>query len=186
MKYNLEWLISKIKAEGQASYIFFWGHQPSKDGKLTQACFSQWWAADFSVNGIVYKTAEHWMMAEKARLFGDLETLEQILTAISVHDVKSFGRKVKGFDENRWLEKRFDIVVEGNFHKFKQNKDLRDFLLQTGDKVIVEASPIDTVWGIGMAKDSSAAENPGEWQGLNLLGFALMEVRDKIRQEENR
>jgi len=123
------------------------------------------------------------MMAEKARLFDDAGTLDSILEAKSAAVAKKLGRQVKGFDESRWLQARWGIVVQGNLAKFSQHNELRDFLIQTGDRVLVEASPFDRIWGIGMAATTEGVENPARWKGLNLLGFALMEVRHQMRAE---
>lgn len=91
------------------------------------------------------------------------------------------GRLVRGFDEQTWRRERFGIVVEGSVHKFAAHADLREFLLNTGDRVLVEASPMDRVWGIGLAADDEAAGDPARWRGPNLLGFALMEARQRLR-----
>lgn len=158
-------------------FVFFWGHQPSSHGIITASCFSQWYDAAFEVEGQRYPTAEHFMMAEKAALFGDKATQSQILQATNPGAAKALGREVKEFDEAVWLQHRFDIVVRGNMEKFKQHQDLQLFLLQTEPRVLVEASPVDSVWGIGLAANHENASNPNHWKGLNLLGFALMEVR---------
>ena len=179
--YNLPWLLGKVSRKERVKYIFFWGHQPGPDGTVTASCFSQWWAGAFDVDGIRYATAEHWMMTGKARLFNDQEMLEAILKAHSPAEAKQLGRQVRNFDPDIWGKNCFDIVCEGNLHKFSQYPDLKDFLLNTGDRVIVEASPRDRIWGIGMGKSNENAENPHLWRGQNLLGFALMEVRDRIR-----
>ena len=96
--------------------------------------------------------------------------------------IKALGRKVKNFDGEIWRKLRYSVVLNGNYYKFAQNKNMRDILLATEDKILVEASPLDTIWGIGYAKNSPAATDPKAWRGLNLLGFALMEVRDEIRR----
>ena len=117
------------------------------------------------------------MMAEKARLFGDEEYLEEILVAPSPGAAKALGRKVRGFDDARWVEVRSQIVVDGNLAKFGQHQAFHDHLLRTGDNILVEAAPRDRVWGIGLGAKNPKARNPHEWRGLNLLGFALMQVR---------
>ena len=121
------------------------------------------------------------MMAKKAELFKDDIVLEKILQAKSPAEAKKFGREVKNYNETIWLAARFEIVKQGNYHKFSQNSELKTFLLNTKDRVLVEASPVDAIWGIGMASDHKNALNPAKWQGLNLLGFALMEVRDELK-----
>ncbi|MFC0533686.1 NADAR family protein [Phytohabitans kaempferiae] len=158
----------------------FWGHKPTASGAVGSGCLSQWWPAEFTVDGEDYRTAEHWMMAEKARLFADEEGLAAVLAAVSPGAAKAAGRKVRGFDEQRWTDARYDIVVAGNLAKFGQHAALRDFLLATGDRVLVEASPLDRVWGIGMAPGHPDVPHPLRWRGLNLLGFALMDVREKL------
>jgi ribA/ribD-fused uncharacterized protein len=93
-------------------------------------------------------------------------------------EVKELGRRIRNFDQTKWNDNKYEIVKAGNIHKFQQNKNLGEYLINTGSKVIVEASPTDTIWGIGLSSDSSMAQNPYTWRGENLLGFALMEARD--------
>ncbi len=121
------------------------------------------------------------MMAQKALLFGDKEIYDKIIVAKSPAEAKTLGRQVQHFDEATWNAKRLGIVVEGSLQKFSQHPDLQEFLLNTKERVLVEASPVDKIWGIGLAADSEKTENPKRWNGLNLLGFALMEVRDMLK-----
>lgn len=179
MKYSLEKLAAQ---NSENKYIFFWGHQPSKDGTITKTCFSQWWISPFVVEGIIYKTAEHYMMAKKAELFKDHEILEKIIQANSPAEAKKFGREVRNYVDSVWVENRFEIVKEGSFHKFSQNSDLKGFLVNTKERILAEASPVDAIWGLGMASDHTDINNPKNWRGLNLLGFALMEIRDELRE----
>lgn len=183
--YNLSELISLRERGVAIEYLFFWGHQPRPDGAVSKACFSQWFVAPFEVDGEIYPTAEHWMMASKARLFGDVAILDQILAAPKPIQAKSLGRKVSGFDTQVWSERSFEIVVRGNLAKFEQNQSLRDFLLATDDKVLVEASPDDRIWGIGLAQDDIRSSDCMSWIGENRLGFALMKVRDYLRGRED-
>ncbi len=173
-----------IEAGGRPAYLYFWGHKQAPDGRLLKSCFSQWYPAPFTVDGVDYPTAEHYMMAAKARLFGDQAVLAEVLAATSPGAAKAAGRKVRGFDEERWRAHRWDIVVNANLAKFGQHPDLGAFLCQTGEQVLVEASPVDAIWGIGLAADDPAARDPATWQGLNLLGFALMEVRARLRDSD--
>jgi len=177
-KYNLETLKALINTGFQAKYIFFWGHTAPAGEVMGKFVFSQWFPSPFTVNGIGYKTAEHWMMAQKALLFEDRDAFQKIINSNKPAEVKALGRAVRNYEEARWNEKKFGIVVQGNIHKFAQNKDLGAYLIGTGDRVIVEASPVDPVWGIGLAQDSPDALQPDTWKGENLLGFALMEARD--------
>ena len=177
---TVEQLLAALDAGESARFLFFWGHRPSKDGRVSKACFSQWYEAPFSVEGVDYRSAEHYMMAAKAALFGDLLTRDAVLAATTPGQAKALGRQVAGFEEEVWARDRMRIVVEANLGKFGQDGRLRDFLLQTGDQVLVEASPVDAVWGIGLVADDPDALDPTRWRGLNLLGFALMEVRDQL------
>ncbi len=144
------------------------------------SCLSQWWPSPFEVDGVRYATAEHWMMAQKARLFGDADAERQALDAANPGAAKRAGRLVRGFKDETWKRERFAIVRTGSVHKFAQHPDLLAFLLATGDRVLVEASPLDRVWGIGLAADDERAQDPTRWRGLNLLGFALMEAREEL------
>ena len=176
-----EELVRAIQAGWAPKWVFFWGHTPSKDGSITKSCFSQWWDGHpFSIDGVGYRTAEHYMMARKADLFGDRAMRDRILAARSPGEAKKLGRSIEAFDEATWLKGRWDIVVAGNVAKFGQHEGLKRYLAETGNKVLVEASPADRIWGIGLAANDPAAEQPAAWLGLNLLGFALMEARARV------
>lgn len=182
MKYTTKNIIQKISEGENVKFLFFWGHRPSKDGIITKSCFSQWWTQSFTVDKTEYKSAEHWMMAEKARLFDDQEMWETIIMAKTPGEAKKLGRQVANFDSKIWDENKFQVVIKGNLHKFSQNESQKEFLLNTHDRILVEASPYDRIWGIGMGQNNENASRPERWKGQNLLGFALMEVRDKLRE----
>lgn len=167
----------------KSDFLFFWGHQPSKTGEITKSCLSQWWMADFvdPRDQSKYCCAEQFMMAQKAEIFKDFETKKAIMANRNPKEIKSLGRHVRGFDQRAWDEYKHFIVFYGNQLKFSQNPELKEFLISTGNKVIVEASPYDKVWGIGMDANNPKATNPNLWNGENLLGFALMIVRDFFR-----
>jgi ribA/ribD-fused uncharacterized protein len=167
----------RIDRGEQIEYLFFWSHRPNPDGTIGKTCFSQWFNASFEVNGIRYPTAEHYMMAEKARLFDDRIILAEILAAQHPRQAQILGQKIQNFQEEVWHAHRFQIVVKGNTAKFQQNQLLQEFLISTQTQILVEASPDDQIWGIGLAADNPNIENPNYWQGTNLLGFALMETR---------
>ncbi len=174
-----EELIDYVNHSNPVKYVFFWGHKKPKEG-VSKTCFSQWYEASFEIDGVIYQTAEHYMMAEKARLFGDTEAEKKIISASNPGEAKKLGRSVLGFDNNLWLENRFTIVVNANLAKFAQNSELKTYLLGTGSRVLVEASPVDKVWGIGLAVNDAGVDNPNLWKGDNLLGFALMEARSQL------
>ncbi len=177
-------LVSEVQAGARVKYLHFWGHRPRPDGRVGPSCLSQWWPSPFTVDGVEYATAEHWMMASKARLFGDVEAERKAVAASSPAMAKKVGRLVRGFDEALWERERFGIVVEGSVHKFAAHDDLRAWLLGTTGRVLVEASPLDRVWGIGLAADDERAMDPTKWRGPNLLGFALMEARERLLRGE--
>jgi ribA/ribD-fused uncharacterized protein len=178
--YDRDGLLADVRSGKRVKYLFFWGHTPAADGSIGPSSLSQWWPCRFEIDGITYTSAEHWMMAEKARLFGDEETLTKILSSRTPAEAKNFGRLVTPFDNDRWNSARFEIVTAGNVAKFGQNDALRAYLLATRNRVLVEASPVDRVWGIGLEKNDPNVSNPELWRGENLLGFALMAARDQL------
>ncbi len=173
-------LTKAVQSGARVKYLHFWGHRPRPDGRIGASCLSQWWPSPFTVDGVEYATAEHWMMASKARLFGDAEAERKAVAASSPAQAKKIGRLVRGFDDAVWQRERFAIVAEGSVHKFAAHADLLAFLLGTGNLVLVEASPLDRVWGIGLAADDERAMDPARWRGPNLLGFALMAARERL------
>ncbi|NOT76792.1 MAG: NADAR family protein [Cyclobacteriaceae bacterium] len=179
MKYDISSLTARFNQGEILKYIFFWGHS-SKSDEAGKFVFSQWYDSPFTVEGVLYPTAEHWMMAQKAILFNEPEIFRKILLSDKPGAVKELGRQIRNFNEDKWNQEKFGIVKAGNYHKFSQSKKLKDYLVSTGDRIIVEASPVDTIWGIGLSQDAPMIENPATWRGLNLLGFALMEVRDEL------
>lgn len=154
-------------------FEFFWG---------TEHPFSQWHPSTFTVDGIEFNCAEQFMMYKKAKLFCDDDIATEILDAHKPSVQKQLGRLVKDFDAAEWNQNRERIVYQGNFHKFTQNEELRKFLLETNDKIIVEASPLDPIWGIGMGADNPDARHPEKWKGENLLGKVLMELRANLQK----
>lgn len=160
--------------------IFFWGHTPKSTENIDKSCLSQWYPCDFkNKKNNTFHNAEQFMMAEKALLFQDEEIYDKILLSFNPKTCKELGRKVKNFNQNIWDNKKLGIVMEGNYLKFSQNTGLKDYLLSTDDKILVEASPYDRIWGIGLSEreDHEQVNYPYHWKGQNLLGFALMSVR---------
>lgn len=174
-----EMLQQYVNAGNSVKYVCFWAHKPGSP--IDKGCFSQWFESSFTVDEHTFLTAEHYMMYKKALLFKDLATAEKVVEAKHPGKAKELGRSVVGFNDEAWFRHRFDIVVNANLAKFSQNEKLEAFLLGTGERVLVEASPADKIWGIGLAEDNPDCENPNKWRGLNLLGFALMEARDRLR-----
>lgn len=177
-------LAALVARGARPKWLMFWGHRPQPDGSVGAGCLSQWWPCEFTVDGDRYASAEHWMMAGKARLFGDDDAVPAILAARTPAEAKNLGRLVRGFDDARWTAARFDLVVAGNVAKFGQDPALREYLLGTRNRVLVEASPRDRIWGIGLGAANERASDPAQWRGLNLLGFALMEAREQLLAQE--
>lgn len=185
-RYTLEELqetCNQSRNTNASDFIYFW-RPDEREGK--EACFCQWFKSYFVVDGIRYNCAEQFMMAEKARLFGDMATRGKILRSTDPSEMKHLGRKVKGFVPEVWDRISSAVVVRGNVAKFRQDLWLTFILLGTENKIIVEASPYDQIWGIGMTAEDARKTNPYLWRGKNKLGFALMEVRDIIRKEADR
>lgn len=166
-----------IPSDEEPEYFFFYGHDPEKVGE--NAVFSQWYKKPFMVDGHRYVCMEQYMMSEKALLFKDFDILKQILLCEDPKKCKAFGRKVRHFDSEKWNGHSQNIVFKGNYAKFSQNPHFLRMLLETGDKVLVEASPFDRIWGIGM-RECKAAHDHHNWRGRNQLGYALTRVKKAI------
>lgn len=180
--HNLTELQNEYRTGRKLKYLPFWGHTPRNENVVDKSCFSQWFPRAFVVDGVVYPTAEHFMMAQKAKLFHDDAVFAQIIASSHPKQAKDLGRQVVGFDEDIWREHREEIVFRASVAKFSQHEDLKAFLIGTGQRVLVEASPVDNIWGIGMAQDNPFLDNPTKWNGLNLLGFALMKARHYLTE----
>ncbi len=158
--------------------VFFWGHT-EHDSKVTKACLSNFYPCKFEFNGKMFHFSEQCFMYQKALLFNDFEVASQILNETDVRKIKALGRKVKDFDNELWDKHKEDFMYNACYAKFSQNDKLKEFLLNTGNCEIVEASPVDNIWGIGFSSDK-AMENIGKW-GQNLLGKTLMKVREVLK-----
>jgi hypothetical protein len=146
--------------------------------------FSNWYPFPFKIDGMVYNCSEQFMMAEKARIFKDDVALNRIMNAVDPSDQKRYGRCVSNFEKDKWDAIARDIVFKGCYAKFTQNPDLKQALLDTEDTTLVEASPKDCIWGIGLHKSDPKAQNRATWRGTNWLGETLTKVREKILEEE--
>ena len=142
--------------------------------------FSQWYPCTFTVGENTFNCAEQYMMHGKALLFKDTETAAKILAAAHPRQHKALGRKVTPFDDAVWKREREGIVRAGSRAKFTQNAELLDKLLATAGTTLVEASPYDKIWGIGLAATDARAKDPAQWKGQNLLGKILTELRDEL------
>lgn len=174
-------LINKVNKGLKVKYLFFWGHQESNN-TVSKSCFSQWYDSPFEADGNRFLTAEHYMMHGKAKLFGDTHAMNKALNARTPGEAKAIGRTVNDFKDAIWNAHKFDLVVKANVAKFSNNEEMKQFLINTGTRILVEASPVDRIWGIGLAQDDDAAANPRLWKGENLLGFALMVAREQLKK----
>ena len=153
-------------------YLFFSGEDP----------LSNFFVRDFVVKNLKFRHNEQFLMFCKAKLFGDEEIAGKIMAAVEPLDCKHRGREVRGFDQSIWVAKREHYDYVGGLHKFQQNPDLADFLLNTGDLELVEASRYDTIWGAGLDENSPAILHKRLWLGMNLHGKAMERVRDDLRK----
>jgi ribA/ribD-fused uncharacterized protein len=157
------------------THIYFWG-----------SIYSQWYKISFKDGSILFSSAEQFMMYSKAMLFSDKIISKQILETNDQEKQKDLGKKAQGFKQDIWDAHKFEIVVKGNLLKFTQNESLKKQLLATGDKILVEGSPFDKIWGVGLKWNDPRILNESNWQGENLLGKALMVVRKILRANDAR
>jgi len=157
-------------------YTFFWNGPAS-----------QWYPSVFEIDGVSYNCAEQWMMVRKARLFEDAAAEQAIMESNSPRDQKAIGRKIKGFSQEVWEAEGennrplcWNEVYRGNLAKFQQNADLLEWLKGTAGTLLVEASPYDKIWGIGLGEDDPRCQDPEQWQGLNWLGEVVTAVREEL------
>lgn len=175
--WTMEQLLAAEASGQRLKFLAFWGHTPPPHGGIGPHVLSQWYESPFVCDGVAYRTAEHYMMAEKARLFQDDQNLAAIMAAVTPDEAKSLGRLVRGFLPDRWNAECVAIVRRGSVAKFGATPEMRAYLVGTGSHVLVEASPQDRIWGVGMGKNDPLVESPSGWRGRNLLGFALMQAR---------
>ena len=159
--------------------LFYLSRGPSPAAVGPWVC-SQWYPATFATEGQRFRTAEHYMMWSKALAFGDYDTAELVLASDHPRAAKALGRRVANLHEPTWEALRFDVVVRANLAKFAQHETLRAWLISTAPALLVEASPSDRVWGIGLDEADPDARRPERWRGQNLLGLALCRVRDLL------
>ncbi len=156
------------------SMILFW-HSDS--------IFSNWYQpVKIEYNNQIFENTEALFMFMKAKFFNDEEIALEIVNNQDPKSTKALGRNIKNYDDVRWGEVRYSFMRDANFLKFSQNKNLGYKLIETGNKILAEASPYDTVWGIGLYPNSPAAKNESTWKGQNLLGKCLMEVRENLKE----
>lgn len=156
-------------------YYFFWE---------TKHPFSQWHKCSFTISGLTFTSTEQYMMYQKAKLFDDMDIAEKILRTNNVREQKKLGRQVRNFKKQDWNQNAIQIVFTGNKAKFTQNSDFLNLLLSTKGKTIVEASPDDNIWGIGLSESEEESRDLLKWKGTNWLGIVLTELREELLGNE--
>lgn len=158
--------------DGTEEFCLFWGQASP---------FSSWRASFFEIDGIKYSSGEQRMMHCKAAMFNDEVVAAAVMRTPSPWRQKALGRSIAHYDEAVWAEARLDMMIEAVWHKAMQDEDIKEYLLSTGEALIVEASPEDPVWGIGLRADDPLARDRSQWRGGNLLGLAWTAAREMIR-----
>lgn len=169
---NLKGVMVHGGAEMTDTHVYFWG-----------SIYSQWCFSEFVIGDQTFVNTEQWMMYQKAITFRDFDSARRILATDNPQEMKAIGRRVKNFNADKWADVSFDFVVQGNYAKFKQNPAMLKCLLETEDRQIVEASPYDKIWGIGIGMHDERKYDKTQWDGDNLLGKAIMKVREQIKAD---
>jgi len=177
-KYTIDWLLQKFYNGDELEYLYFLDPAKQDNSDYDTSYFSQRFNSSFEVDDKLFNSIEHWIMYQKAILFEDYSIGNKIINSENIIEARSFERLIRGFDEIVWKRERFRIVFEGNIHKFNQSRNLGELLLKTQNKILVEANPNDKIWGVGMSVEHSDIDNISLWEGQNLYGFILMDVRD--------
>jgi len=153
------------------THIYFWN-----------SVFSNFYHINFNYKGFNFKNSEQAFMWEKAKFFNDDYTADLILLSTVPYQAKKLGRQVKNYNDEMWSDVRYKFMYEINIAKWRKMEDL---ILSTGDKILVEASPFDKIWGVGLGENDNKILDDNNWKGLNLLGEVLMDVRRKIKRDKN-
>jgi ribA/ribD-fused uncharacterized protein len=156
------------------THVYFW-----------KSRIANWHPCQFTYKSLTFFNTEQAFMWEKAIYFGDMEMAEKIMKTPDPKEAKALGRKVKNFDADLWSEQSYKIMVDVNFAKFSQDRRSKYLLLSTEDKILVETNPYDKIWAIGLHWSDDDVLDETKWKGQNLLGKALMECRNMLRQNNN-
>ena len=151
-------------------------HNPDEENGY----LSNWYPSRFTANDISFSSMEQYMMYKKAECFKDKDTAAKILATDDVAQIKALGRLVANYNESYWNGVRQIIVFEGLLAKFSQNEDLKERLKSTGNDILAECAVRDRIWGIGLSMKDPDRFETDKWNGQNLLGYALMMVRERL------
>lgn len=152
-------------------------HNPDEENGY----LSNWYVSEFKIDSIKFSSMEQYMMYKKAIVFNDTKIAKEILETTDVSKIKALGRKVSNYDDTYWNGVRQIIIYKGLLEKFSQNEDLKERLLNTGNDILAECAVQDKIWGIGLSMKDVNRWDMEKWRGENLLGFALMMVREELR-----
>lgn len=154
------------------THVYFW-----------RGIYSNWYLCQFidPISGRTFSSTEQAFMYYKAKTFGDDARAELVMQALTPKEAKDIGREVAGYDEKTWSNIRMSVMIHVNYLKFDQNHDIFTELMATEDKILVEASPYDLIWGVGLGEEDSLILDQNNWRGANLLGKALMQVRKSLK-----
>lgn len=180
MAFLLPQLLDRQAQGAELGFLPFWSHHPADSSEVDESCLSLWYALPFLADRMVYPTAEHWLMAQKARRFGDAQRLAMILEARTASEARQLGKSMPLAAPDAWEAQRFELAVAGNLIKFGQHPNLRAYLLATEPYILAYAHPTDLTWGVGLKAAHPDLPRPDRWPGQNLLGFALMEARHRL------
>lgn len=192
MKYDVNWLKDEIKKGADFNFVGFWGNKADAEWERSFSNFyeSKFTATVYDGREVEFDCSEQYFMYRKALEFEDFEAVDVILKGgLQPYDYKKIGRQVINFSEEVWNAKRYEAMVDGLKLKFSQNEKLKSNLLGTNDSILVETSPFDAIWGVRLGKHDRFGHRtndwlyPERWKGFNLLGFALMEVRDWLNEK---
>ncbi len=151
-------------------------HNPEEENGY----LSNWYLSNFVIDGVLFSSMEQYMMYKKAMCFDDKVVAEEILETKDVAKIKALGRQVSNYNDSIWNGMRQIIIYEGLIAKFTQNEILKEQLKSTGDAILAECAVQDKIWGIGLSMKDSNRLDIDKWKGQNLLGYALMLVRNKV------
>lgn len=181
-QYSVNNLLSMEDIE-LAAYVFF---AEAEQGEINASCMNMKYIAPFDVGEDHYVSAEHYYLAEKAKIAGDFKSRELIKKATEPAEFRMLEREIENLNPVTWDEVKYAIALVGNYHKFWNNMALKKYLMTTEQKILAYTDSEDLIWGTGLDIDHEDAEDPSKWPGQNLLGFAIMELRDHLRKFQKR
>lgn len=166
-------------ADNADNYVFFYGHTEGRPF----ACFSNFYPSKFTADGKNFNCSEQYFMKKKQEMFDptNVQLANAIMAETSPAKIKAFGRQVKNYDETKWNQERYRVMKEALMYKFGQNQNMKQILMSTGNKILCECTNLDKIWASGLHITDPDRFDETKWKGQNLLGKALMEVRNELK-----